>query len=128
MSEFFCFNVFPAGEKTPLLKRPVDDRHLHRLDRHRRLVDTQHARTLAGRRADPTRKLREVVGLQEAVKGVAPLSRGDERVELGHLVAERAARRRLVAEGRAAAHAAGRLGRELVGVLGSREAGLAKGG
>lgn len=117
-------NSRKQSHDAPFLKRPVDDRHLHRLDRDRRLVDPQHARPLARRRAHAPRELREVVRLEQPVERVAPLARRDERVELGHLVAERAARRGLVAEGRAAVHAAGGLGRELVGVLGSREAGL----
>src|SRR6185436_10415427 len=50
-----------------LLERAVDDGDLHRLDRDRVVVDAEHARALARRRAQTARELREVV------RGVQPL-------------------------------------------------------
>ena len=46
----FCHNGCPLG-----------DRVLDRLDRHRVVVDVEHARRLTRRRADPARQLGEVV-------------------------------------------------------------------
>ena len=90
-----------------LVPRSIDDRDLDLLDRHRILVDAEHARRLAWCRAQPPGELGKVVG------GVQPLARGrpvaapDEIVPFGDEVPQRAA---VVAERDAAVHAASRLG------------------
>ena len=70
------------------------------------VVDAEHARALARRRAQPAGELREVVGRVQALDRVAPVVAVDEVVPVGDDVAERAA---LVAERDAAVHAARRL-------------------
>ena len=98
----------------------LDDGELDLPDRHRRRVDRQRARGLAGRRADPARHLGQVVGHLEAQQRLAPLSPVDEVVPLGDQVRHRAAHR--VAPGHAAFHAAGALLAQLA--LGERDAEL----
>ncbi len=86
-----------------LLEGAVDDRDLDVLDRHRRLVDAQHAAGLAGGGAGAAGELGEVVGRVEALGGLLPVVAVDQVVPLRDQVAQRAA---LVAEGDAAVHAA----------------------
>src|SRR6059036_2236267 len=86
-----------------VLERVVDDRDLDGLDGDRVIVDAEHARALARRRAEPPRELREVVGRVQPLDGVPPAVLVDEVVPVRDQVAERAA---LVAEGDAAVHAA----------------------
>ena len=66
------------------------------------LVDAEHARRLARRRAQPAGELGEVVGRVQALDRVAPVVAVDEVVPVGDEVAERAA---VVAERDAAVHA-----------------------
>src|SRR6185503_20441701 len=95
-----------------LVPRAVDDRVLDLLDRDRvALVDLEHARGLARRRAQPPGELREVVRRVELEDRVVPLVAVDEVVPVGDEVAERAA---VVAERDAALHAARALRGELV--------------
>ena len=98
-----------------LVPGPVDDRHLDLLDGDRVLVDAEHARALARRRAQPAGELGEVVGGVQPVDGVLPPVAVHEVVPVGDDVAERAA---VVAERDAAVHAPAGLGLELV--LGER--------
>ena len=95
----------------PLVPRAVDDLDLDLLDRDRVLVDAEHARRLARRRAQATGELGEVVGGVEPLDRVAPVVAVDEVVPVGDEVAERAA---VVAERDAAVHAAPGLGHERV--------------
>ena len=100
------------GDDPALLEALVDDRALDALDRHRRLVDAEHARPFARRRADAAGELGEVVGLVQPVERLAPEAAIDEVVPLGDQVVDRAARRPCrdqrarVAERNAAVHAA----------------------
>ena len=97
-----------------LVEGALDRRHLDLLDRHGGLVDAQHARRLAGRRAEPARELGEVVRRVQALDRVGPVAPPREVVPLGDEVAQRAAR---VAEGDAAVHAASGLALELSELL-----------
>ena len=87
----------PAG-----VERALRDRRLDGFDRDRRVVDAEHARSLARRRAEAARPLGKVV------RRVQPLDRGlpavaiDEIVPVGNEVAERAA---LMAKRNPAVHA-----------------------
>ena len=99
------------GRDPALLERAVDDRDLHGLDRHRIVVDAEHARALARRRAQAPGELREVVRRVQAIDRVPPVVAVHEVVPVGDDVAERTA---LVAERNAAVHAARRLLLELV--------------
>ncbi len=88
----------------------IDDRQLDLLDRDRVVVDPQHARGLAGGRAERAGELGEVVRGVQAVDGRLPVVAVDQVVPVGDQVPERAA---LVAERDAAVHAAGALLAEL---------------
>jgi hypothetical protein len=81
----------------------IDDCEFHRLDRDRIVVDTEHARALARRRAQRAGELRKIVGRVQAVDRLAPLAAINEIVPVRDEVAKRAA---LVAERHAAVHAA----------------------
>ncbi len=91
------------GPDPAVLERVVDDRDLDGLDGDRVVVDAEHARALARRRAEASRELRKVVRRVQPLDGVAPAVLVDEVVPVGDQVAERAA---LVAEGNATVHAA----------------------
>ena len=80
----------------------VDDLDLDLFDRHRVLVDPQHASRLAGCWAEPARELGEVVRGVETLDRVLPVVPVDQVVPVGDEVAERAA---VVAERDAAVHA-----------------------
>ena len=80
------------GRDPALLPAAVDDGVLDALDGHRRGVDAEHARALAGRRADAAGELREVVGLVQALERLAPEAAVDEVVPLRDQVVDRAAR------------------------------------
>ena len=88
------------------LEGVLDDGHLDGLDGDRIVVDAEHARSLAGRRAEATGPLGKVVGGVQPLDGVVPAVAIDEVVPVGDQVAQRAA---LVTEGDATVHAAGRL-------------------
>ena len=92
------------------LERALDDRDLDGLDRHRVVVDPEHARAFAGRGAEAARPLREVVRRVQPLNGVLPVVAVHEVVPVRDDVAERTA---LVAERNAAVHAARRLLLEL---------------
>ncbi len=87
----------------PFGPRAVDDLDLDLLDRDRVLVDAEHARRLARRRAEATGELGEVVRRVQPLDRVAPVVAVHEVVPVGDEVAERAA---VVAERDAAVHAA----------------------
>ena len=89
-----------------LVEGVVDDLDLDLLDRDRILVDAEHARPLARRRAQPAGELREVVGGVQPLDRVAPAVVAHQVVPLRDQVAQRAA---VVAERNAAVHAPGRL-------------------
>ena len=91
-----------VGHHPPLLERPLGDRHLDLLDRHRVVVDRQHAGRLTRGRTYPAGELGKVVGGVELVDRLVPLVPIDEVVPVRDQVAERAA---LVAERDAAVHA-----------------------
>ena len=82
---------------------PVHDADLDLLDGHRRLVDPQDARALAGCRAEASGELREVVGGVEPLDGIPPVALVHQVVPVGNEVAEGAS---VVAERNAAVHAA----------------------
>src|SRR5438309_2600282 len=69
----------------------LDDRQLDALDRHRVVVDAQHARSLARRRTEPSGPLREVVRGVQAVERLAPVVLVDQVVPVRDDVAERTA-------------------------------------
>src|SRR5262249_51294104 len=106
-------------------KTLIDDGALDALDRHRRLIDAQHARTLARRRADAAGEFGEVVRLVQPIQRLAPQSTVNEIVPFGDQVVDGTAgghafdERAGVAERHAAIHATGALGAQLllVGVL-----------
>src|SRR5688572_12490713 len=81
----------------------VDDRVLDRLDAHRIVVDAQHARFLARRRANAAGELGEVVGRVQRVDRELPVLAINEVVPVRDQVVHRAARH---AERDAAIHAA----------------------
>ena len=102
--------VLPVRRSADLRRRPsprpqgvVDDVLLDVLDRDRIVVDVEHARLLARRRADAAGELREVVRRVQALDRLAPAVAVHEVVPVGDDVPERAA---LVAERDAAIHAA----------------------
>ncbi len=105
-------DLFPGARSRQLRRDPafrvrsIDDRHLDVLDRHRIVVDAQHAGAFARRRAETSCELREVVRRVETIDGRAPPIAVDEVVPVGNQVAERAS---LVAERDPAVHAAGAL-------------------
>ena len=85
---------------------------LDRLDRDRIVVDAEHARAFARRRAQLAGELREVVGGVQAVDRRPPAVAVDQIVPVGNQVAQRAA---LMTERNAAVHAARALRRQLRG-------------
>jgi hypothetical protein len=89
-----------------LLPGALDDRPLDLLDRHRVVVDREHAGLLARRRAELAGQLGEAVGGVQARARLLPVPAVDEVVPVGDEVAERAA---AMAERDAARHAAARL-------------------
>ena len=84
-------------------ERALDNRDLRRLDRHRRVVDPEHARSLARRGAQPPREFREIVRRVQPIDGGAPPVAIHEIVPVGNQVAERTA---VVTERNPAVHAA----------------------
>ncbi len=100
------------GQHPAFVPAAVDDLVLDVLDRDRRLVDAEHARAFARRRADAAGELREVVGHVQAVERLAPEPAVDQVVPLRDHVVDRAARGHAadqlagVAERHAAVHAA----------------------
>ena len=64
------------------------DRILHVLDRDWRINETRNTSTFARRRADATRKLREIIGLVQPIERVAPLVLVDQSVEFGNEVVD----------------------------------------
>ena len=98
------------GDDPALGERPLDDRQLDLLDRHRVVVDLQHACRLARRGADQAGELGEVVRRVQLVDRVVPLVAVDEVVPVGDEVAQRTA---LVAERHPAVHAARALAAQL---------------
>ena len=89
-----------------VLERVLDDRQLDRLDGDRVVVDAEHARAFARRRAQPARPLRKVVRRVQPIARRLPALVIDEIVPVGNDVAERAA---LMTERNAAVHAPGAL-------------------
>src|SRR5438309_1365288 len=74
----------------PLGEGAVRDRLLDHLDVHRRQIDRHRAAPLAGRRADPSGELGEVVRLREPDAGFLPLPSPDEVVPFRDEVVHRA--------------------------------------
>src|SRR4029434_2699157 len=99
------------GHHPAFIEGAIDDRDLDGLDGPRVVVDPEAARALTGRRAEPSRELREVVGGMQAIDRVVPVLAIDQVVPVRDDVAERTA---LVAEGDAAVHASRRLLLQLV--------------
>ncbi len=89
-----------------LVEGVVDDLDLDLLDGHRVLVDAEHARALARRRAQPPGELREVVGGVQPLDRITPTIRAHQVVPLGNEIAEWTA---VVAERDTAVHAPCRL-------------------
>jgi hypothetical protein len=106
-----------GGHDPALVVAARDDGQLDLLDRHRVVVDVQHAGRLARRRADQPGELGEVVGGVQVGERLLPAVVVDEVVPVGDLVAERTA---LLAEGHAAVHAAPALVAQRL-VVGQRE-------
>ncbi len=101
------------GHDPAFVPGPVDDLDLDLLDRHRVLVDAEHARRLTRRGTQAARELREVVRRVQPFDRVLPVVAVDEVVPVGDEVAQRAT---VVAERDAAIHAAPRLMVQLVAV------------
>ena len=91
------------GQNPALLECPVDHGLFDLLDRDRRLVNAEHAGSLARRRADAPRELREVVGRVQDPHRLLPASAEDQIVPVGNDVVHRTPG---VAERHAAIHAA----------------------
>src|SRR5258708_1466159 len=89
----------------------VDDRLLDRLDRHRVVVDVEHARGFARRGAHAAGELGDVGCRVQDVERLAPVVAVNEIVPVGNDVVHRAAG---LAEGNAAVHAARALLRHLL--------------
>ena len=102
-----------VGNDPTLVPGAVDDLDLDLLDRHRVLVDPEHASRLARGRTEPAGELGEVVRGVETLDRVLPVVAVDEVVPVGDQVAERAP---VVAERDAAIHAAARLVIEFVAI------------
>ena len=92
-----------CGRDVAGVPRLVDDRDFDVLDGDGGLVDAEHARRLAGSRAQPPGELREVVGGVQPLGGGRPVLAVGVVVPLGDQVSERTA---VVAERDAAVHAA----------------------
>ena len=95
-----------ARHHPALVERAIDDRQLDRLDRHRIVVDPEHARAFARRGTQPARELRKVVRRVQALEGRLPPVAIHEIIPVGNQVAQRTA---LMAERNPAIHAARRL-------------------
>ena len=80
----------------------VGDGLLDLLDRHRVVIDPEHAGRFAGRRTDPSGKFRKIVGRVQNLQGFLPAVFIDQVVPVRNDVIERAAG---VAKGDAAVHA-----------------------
>ena len=94
------------GQHPALGEGLVDDGILDVLDRHGRVDESGHARSLARRRTDAAGELGEVVRRAQVVVGVAPPPLEDHRVELRDDVVDRAACAGVPAGARVRAHAA----------------------
>ncbi len=91
------------GGYPALLEGFLDDRHFDRLDRDGVVVDAEHARPFARRRAEAPGELGKIVRRVQPVDGRLPPIAVHEIVPVGNQVAQRAA---LMAERNAAVHAA----------------------
>ena len=96
------------------LEGPLDGGHLDLLDGDGRLVDPEHAGGLAGRRAQTTGELREVVRGVQSLDRAAPVTTPGQVIPLRDEVAERTT---AVAERDPAVHAPARLTLQYGGVL-----------
>ena len=100
------------GNHPAFFPAPLDDRRFERLDRDRRITETEHAGALTGRGTDAASEIREVVRAVQALERLAPQAAIDEIIPLGNEVVHRAARgtaahlHARVAERHAAVHAA----------------------
>ena len=101
-------HLFPRADQRrpghhPAFGEPfVDDRHFDRLDGDGIVVDAQHARPFARRRAQPSGELGEIVRRVQPFEGGLPVVAIDEIVPVGNQVAQRAS---LMTERNAAVHA-----------------------
>ena len=91
------------GMDPALHEAALDDALFDLLDRHRRLVDAQHAGGFARRGTNPAGELREIVGRVQRAHRFFPAALVHQVVPVGNEVVQRAAR---VAERHAAIHAA----------------------
>ena len=103
------------GTDPAFVERALDDRQLDALDRHRVVVDPEHARPLARRRAETSGPLREVVRRVQAIERLAPVVLVDQVVPVRDDVSQRTA---LVTERNAAVHASRGLLRQVVDRVG----------
>src|SRR5262245_13546775 len=89
----------------------INDRAFNILDRNRRVVNAEHARTFAGRGADSAGELGKIIRLVQTLEGFLPKSAIDEIVPFRNQVVDRAAAGHSadqltgVAEGNATIHA-----------------------
>ena len=84
----------------------LDNTLFNDFDRDRRLVDSQHARGLAGSGTDAPRKFGKIIGRMQNADGFLPMIAIDEVIPVGNDIIDGASR---VAEGNAAIHTARRL-------------------
>src|SRR5262245_13682885 len=103
------------GAHPAFVERALDDGQLDTLDRHRVVIDPEHARALARRRAETAGPLREVVRRVQAVERLTPVVLVDQVIPVRDDVPERTA---LVAERDAAVHAPRGLLREVLDRVG----------
>ena len=99
----------PGGDlrrHPPLFEAPLNNCVFDVLDRHRRIGDPKHAGPFAGRRANPSRKLGEIVGLQKPIEGIAPAALVYQIIPFGDQVIDRATVGLGLAERHATIHAA----------------------
>ncbi len=108
---FTALNAGPLRPHPVFGPRPVDDRNLHLLDRHRVGVDPQHATGLAGCGTESPGEFRKVVGSVQAVNRVPPATAVDQVVPVRDHVPQGAT---LVAKGDPAVHAAATLTPQLL--------------
>ena len=78
------------GGHPAFLEGAIDDRVFDILDRHRRIVDAEHARAFARRGAHATGELREIIRLVQSINRLAPTVLVNEMVPLGDEIIDRA--------------------------------------
>ena len=91
------------GPNPAFLESALDDVFFDLLDRHRRLIDAEHARGFAGRGTNSSGKFREIVGGVQLADGLFPASAINQIIPVRNEIVDRASG---VAERHAAIHAA----------------------